>query len=420
MKLLTSAVVASLVLGACQNEENVSSQKNEEGRLVDLRSDLRKEILMPAIDTIEARQIVPGLETYIDGSLEKEQKVLKEAATLLGDLMLKTYIAENSPVNSQTNLNEEIPDNQEFRILRDAHPKGHQCLQGEIQVLENDLFADGLLGKEATFPALLRVSSSSATPESDDVNDVRGLAVKIDPQGLNHDLVMLSSNIFPTNNAKQFTSLVKVARVAGCMEGIADIFSCVSKAKLGIRDIPAIISAAGLFNSLQENSAIESPFEKSFFGVSSYRYEDGTVFKYELSPCQPGSYSLADGEIDTATGKANLENHIRRVLDDSEVCYNVNLVKLPDSLDPEKAIETHTKTWDELAGETLPRIPVAIVKVGSQEHQEVSALECDNMSFNPTNLSQGFEGLGSLNRARKEIYRVLSDFRIQANDTLRK
>ena len=333
--------------------------------------------------------------------------------------MLKTYINKNSPFVSQTNLDSEVPANQEFRILRDAHPKGHQCLQASIEVKDNELFSDGLFGEAATYPAVLRVSSSNAEPVSDDINDVRGLAVKIDPQGMNHDLVMLSADIFPTDDAKQFTSLVKVARYTSCVDGISKIFSCISESNLGIRDIPAIASAARLFLGLQANSKNESPFEKTFFGVSSYRYADGTVFKYELSPCTPGSYSLNDNELDTKTGKSNLEDHIKRVLTDETVCYKVNLVKLPESLDPVDAVETHTKTWDKLANTELPRIEVAEINIGSQEGQSISALECDNLQNNPTNLSEGFEGLGSLNRARKEIYRVLSEFRLEANDRLR-
>jgi len=386
-------------------------------------------------------------ESWINDDKQHEVEVIQQAVDQLGKLMLGTYVIDDSSVLI-TSLDEEINDGtQQYRILRDAHPKGHQCANASFKIKENSVFPAGsFLGSPASHDAVIRFSSASNTPQQDSIKDVRGGAIKVSSTEYNQDFVMLSSQTFPTDNAEQFTNLVKVARVANCINIIPDnqdssegflssifgpiydfnqrvlaVAQCVNDSSLSIFELPEIIGAGIRFVNLQNESEIESVFHKSFFGVAPYAFND-TVFKFEMSPSQCSDINIEDLALSAQEASQNrgLENNIKRVLAAGTACYDLNVITRPNGLNDVQAIETHTKTWDEMAQRSLERIKIASLEINKIEQgNQITPLDCDEMQFNPENTEDGIKPLGSLNRARAIVYKSLSDFRKETNEYLR-
>lgn len=386
-------------------------------------------------------------ESWINDNKQHELQVIQQAVDQLGKLMLGTYVIDDSSV-LLTSLDEEINDgSQQYRILRDAHPKGHQCVNASFKIEENNVFPNGsFLGSPATHDSVVRFSSASNTAQHDSIKDVRGSAIKVISPEHTQDFVMLSSQTFPTDNAEQFTNLVKVARVANCINIIPDnqdssegflssifgpiydfnqrvlaVAQCVNDSSLSIFELPEIVVAGIRFVNLQNDSEIESVFHKSYFGVAPYAFND-TVFKFEMNPAQCADSNSEDLSLNTQETSQNrgLENNIQRVLAAGTACYDLNAIIRPAGLSDIQAIETHTKTWDEMAQRGLDRIKIASLEINQIEQgNQITPLDCDEMQFNPENTEDGIKPLGSLNRARAIVYKSLSDFRKEANEHLR-
>ena len=415
-----------------------------------LRDELNAIFLQDKISRIkeQALSIRADLgESWIDENKQHELDVIKDGVDQLGNLMLGTYVIDNSPVLG-TSLSAEITSGrQQYRILRDAHPKGHQCVSATFTVEDNDFFpADSFLGDQGQHQAVVRYSSASASPDSDATKDIRGSAVKVllaeqnQEQEQSHDFLMITAPIIPTDTAEDFINLVKVARVANCIGIIEDedsdsffgairdfqqqvmaVGQCISDAGLSIFDVPKVVIALKRINDLNKDSAIESVFDKSFFGVSPYAFDD-TVFKFEISPSQCDDANNEQTSLSAAetTSDKGLELNIKRVLSAGNACYDFNVVARPAFLTDKQAIETHSKTWDDMVYRTLERTKVATLMISQlSAASEISPLSCDEMKFTPANTAERFKPLGSLNRARTLVYEALSDFRLEANDYLR-
>ena len=74
-------------------------------------------------------------------------------------------------------------------------------------------------------------------------------------------------------------------------------------------------------------------------------------------------------------------------------------------------IEDATVEWKE---QDSPYLPVARIRIPRQRIDDAARTAwCEEVAFNPWNSLTEHRPLGSLNRARRDIYRALSQFRRQ-------
>jgi catalase len=355
-------------------------------------------------------------EAYVGGSETKEVAVLQSLVKNLGGLMTATYLADTS-----NGLNGLSFPNSERRVLRDAHPKGLLCLRGQFETQENALFAEGFLGEKASYPALVRFSSSAPSVQPDKVRDIRGFAVKVQTQAAGpnnaHDFVNLSSPTFPTNTSGEFLDLVKITRIAKCGQDPRGFAACATET--GVPNPFNLAVAAARFLATTNGEPQTSLLEKTFFGVTPYRFrteEASLYFKFHFKP--EACVSNARREMVSVSILENsdfLADNVRDVLKSRPVCYGLYGVTLAKS-DDLSVLEQHTKTWEE-AG--LANSPVRIATLRfDQNAEELDALSCDQQTFSPDNVSQGFQALGSLNRARGIVYEKLAQFRKRLNQEI--
>ena len=380
-------------------------------------------------------------ETWLNGSKQDELEVVKDIINQLGKLQLGTYVVDDSPALI-TNISEEITSGrQDYYILRDAHPKAHQCVNASFTVEDNNFFPDGFLGdSNIQHDAIVRFSSSNPTPDSDAVNGVRGAAVKVLMGDQTHDFVMQTHPNFPTDNVEQFSNLIKLGRTLNCLSIVPDpnnqspfgpLFDfayqlkkssqCLAQADFNIFDLPETVGSIMRFQEGFEESPIKSAFDFDYFSVTPYAYKD-IVFKYEVSPATCSEPNLEDKSFTTseANDTDGLENNIQRVLGAGSACFDLNVVARPTDLSDKDAIESLITTWDEKSSHVLERVKVASIVVPQLiPGADISPVACDEMRNNNGRVANGFKPLGSVSRGRIPIYDRLSAFRLEANEHLR-
>lgn len=357
-------------------------------------------------------------ESYIDNDAQSELKTIRSMVKNLGNLMIDNYLlaGEGALKNSQ-----QFSDTK-MRMLRDAHPQGLICLKGEVEIFNNEVFGNSFLSQPGSYDAVTRFSSSSPSLQSDSQKDIRGLAIKIDGGSFEHDLVTLSSAVFPADDAKEFSDLVKVVRLGGCLNEPLNLLSCIQD--VGVPNPLRLARSAFRLLSLILSSEDSGLLEKKYFSVTPYKYEDSVTnekvyFKFHVEPKNCDLTSA--GEPNYALKKTGPDNYladnVRGIVGEKEVCFDIFVTSLKSNIDRD-LIETHSKTWENIASH------VAVTNIGelrfAQNAEELDAVSCDNLNFSPAQTASDFTALGSINRARSVIYSKLSALRHEINDAIRR
>ena len=381
-------------------------------------------------------------ESWLNGSKEAELEVVRDIIDQLGKLQLGKFVVDDSP-SLVTNIRDEIlSGRQDYYIMRDAHPKAHQCVNASFIVEDNDFFPAGsFLGdSNIQHDAIVRFSSSNPDPSSDTVHTVRGAAIKVLMGDQTHDFVMQSAANFPTDDIEQFSNLIKVGRTRNCLSIIPDpendstlgplldffyqlnkATQCLVESDFNLLDLPETVRSIMRFRQGFEDSEIKSVFDFDYFSVTPYAYQD-IVFKYEVSPaiCAESNSEGMSFTAEEAANSEGLENNIQRVLGAGSACYDLNVVARPTDISDKQAIEFLVETWDEKSSQVLERVKVASIVIPMLAlGTEITSLACDEMSYNNGRNADGFKPLGSINRGRIPIYDRLSAFRLEANEHLR-
>lgn len=347
-------------------------------------------------------------EAYIDEDPESELAVISDMLRNLGGIMISSYLSgdKNSLEGSQ-----QFP-NDSLRMLRDAHPQGLVCFEGRLKVYPNDLFESGLFSKAKNYDVVSRFSSSSPSLNDDATRDLRGLALKFISENAEHDFVGISSPIFPTDDAKQFSDLVKLVRLTDCMDDPSGIFSCITET--GFPNPWRLLFSALKLIRLTTNSVDNGLLEKQYFSVSPYKFESAdqkVYFKFHIDPknCDNADTSYALNKTDE---RNYLGDNVRNIIAQNDICFALKATAITGDVES-RFLEKHSQTWLDMGAE-VSEVTLGEVRF-SKETPELSALACDNLSFSPANTSYGFSALGSINRARAIIYKSLSKLRHETN-----
>lgn len=284
-------------------------------------------------------------------------------------------------------------------VLRDAHPKLHGCVRAEFRVradLEPEL-AVGLFQPGRAYSALVRFSNQNATVSSDTARDIRGAAIKLlgieppvleqdDPGEATQDFILITVDRFVTADVAQFDGLVR-ALVGG----------------FGRKALYFLRHPRALRNLLMSLRHHDNPLGARYFSVAPYRLGARAV-KYSLSPRTPA-----------VTPERRGHDHLRRAMADQlrrgdaafefAVQFQSDARRMP--------IEDAGVTWSETRA---PFRALASLHIPQQEFDtdEMRSL-AENLAFNPWHCRPEHTPIGGINRARRQVYRALADFRRERN-----
>jgi hypothetical protein len=285
---------------------------------------------------------------------------------------------------------------------RDAHPK-HTGLLEATFAIDNDLPPElrvGLFAEPRSYRAWVRLSNASGTPRSDAIPDFRGFAIKVVGVGGDkipesdesdaQDFLLLSSPTVPFGDAKTFRDaivlslkfhpLVFAARLV--LGGKAHILRAVQAARICPR----------------------SPLRIRYWSTTPYALGADRAVKYSVTP-QSGVVTAPPQDLSDNYLSEVMAAHLaeRPAVFDFAVQVRANGMPLDDA----------AVAWDEAVA---PFRKVATLTVPPQTFRtEERAALAEKLRFSPAHARVEHRPLGSINRARMRIYRLLSEFRQRRN-----
>lgn len=294
--------------------------------------------------------------------------------------------------------------------LRDAHPKNIACVKAEFKVepsLPEELRV-GVFKEQRTYPAYIRFSNASTTIQADSKKDIRGMAIKLlgvegakllenEKHETTQDFLLISTSRFINQNVIDFFELLEAVR-AGGMKLIGFFFNPFNS---HLRILWRIAT------SLRKHGNL---LEVQFWSTTPYQF-GSRVVKYSAKPRQ-----------DAVTGipKNPGENYLREVMSRhlaGQDAYFDFMVQF--QTDPRQMpIEDASVRWDEKAS---PFRKVATVRIPAQTFDTEDQMKiAENLSFTPWHSLPEHTPLGSINRARRVVYEIISTYRHERNNVPRR
>jgi catalase len=268
------------------------------------------------------------------------------------------------------------------------------CVEAEFTI-RPDLPGDqrvGILARPATYRALIRFANASSASDRD--KDVRGMSIKVldvpgenlTPGGSTQDFVLNSHPVMMAADTRAFLELLR-ANEAGGLRRAWYFISHPNAARIA-------------FASRQNPSChLDIPY----WSTTPYLFGPGRAVKYIARPSAGSSFSPKPSQLtDTYLGNA-----LRARLEKGDAQFDFMIQFQQDA--ESMPIEDATVEWKEAAS---PYLPVAAIRIPRQRvSEEGVATLCEAAAFNPWHCLVEHRPLGSMNRARKEIYRALAAFR---------
>lgn len=287
-------------------------------------------------------------------------------------------------------------------MQRDAHPKQHGLVKAIFKVAD-DLplnLQHGVLVPGQSYDAWVRFSNQNAPVQSDTRKDIRGAAIKLmnvpgdkldaqDGNTTSQDFVTISTPMFVTHNVEEFFYLIK-ALVTGKLALLLH-FLCYPR------------SAWNLFKS---NKNYSSPLQTRYWSTTPYQLGPQQVVKYSLIP-----HAGIATQIPRDAGPDFLRETMVKQLRERDFGFDfcVQLQTDPDLM----PVEDPGRRWPE---HISPFVKVATLTIPPQTFDTpAQAAYGLRLSFNPWHSLAAHHPLGGINRARRVIYKSLSNFRHQHN-----
>ena len=268
------------------------------------------------------------------------------------------------------------------------------CVDAEFTVLDGLAAGHriGLFATPRTYKCLIRFAN--ATSASDKDKDTRGLAIKVfdvagenlTPGSTSQDFVLNSHPVMMVGSTREFLELLE-ANEAGGFRRVLYFLGHLKAAR---------IAAASRAN---HTCHLDIPY------WSTTPYQLGTAaVKYVARPA-----SATRSPMPAALTDTYLEDAMRQRLSREEATFELMVQPQIDAR--RTPIEDASVEWRE---QDSPYVPVARIRIPVQSIDEAGKrARGEEVAFNPWHCLREHRPLGSMNRARREIYRAMAEFRRQ-------
>jgi hypothetical protein len=266
------------------------------------------------------------------------------------------------------------------------------CVDAEFTVLDG-LAAEhrvGLFAEPRTYKAWIRFANAASRSDRD--RDTRGMSVKVldvggenlTPGSTAQDFVLNSHPVMMVGGTREFLELLRANEAGGFQRAI--YFLTHPKA-----------TRIAFASRANHSCHLDIPY------WSTTPYQFGTrAVKYIARPASPRTSPMPGTLTDTY-----LRDAMRSRLAQEPAIFDF-MVQL--QTDPRRMpIEDASAEWRE---QDSPYVPVARIHIAPQAIDDTERIKrCEDVGFNPWNSLSEHRPLGNMNRARREIYRAMAEFR---------
>ena len=304
--------------------------------------------------------------------------------------------------------------------VRAVHAKGHALVEARFEVLD-DLppeLAQGLFAAPASYAAVLRMSTVPGDILPDGISGPRGIALKVygvpgarlggSEADSTQDFVMVNGPVFGTPDARHFLSNLKLlAKTTDRVEGLKLVISST------LQVTERLLESVGLSSTTVQalgGAPNTNPLGETYYSQTAFRYGD-YIAKFALVPVSANLTARKAEPVDTHNRPDALREEIGRTLAGGDSVWELR-VQLCTDLDV-MPIEDASKVWDE---KLSPYVAAARLLVPAQPSWTAASVAAeDALAFSPWHGLAAHQPLGSVNRVRREVYTMSSEFRSRVN-----
>jgi hypothetical protein len=322
-------------------------------------------------------------EVYLNGCQFAEAELIRRFMEDINEVQLRDKAKAKSPA-----------------VGRAFHAKIHAGLRqakfvmvpaaaaGLPEPLQAGFFTPG-----TEYEANVRFSNASGVVQPDSAKDLRGIAIRVMDGRRAHDLLMTNAPASHARDARQFIAFAKAAA------GGKLLF------------IPRLVLGVGLSEAIrmlkvvlrQSARPVSSLATEQFWSRSPYAV-DGFALKFTLVP------SDSARQQNPGSSPNYLREELAYRLKKSDVVYDFKVQLFRD--EQTTPVEDGSVEWKEL---DAPFLKIGELRIPARDLSSPEAAEAEgevnNMEFNPWNTTDHFTPIGSLNRARKLVYKSSAGMR---------
>jgi hypothetical protein len=403
MNAAARAVFRTLIGGRCQISGIVSRPHRRERRRHGFVRLQAPRLNLSSGQAFPERNICM---TYLRYSAAVEQIEADEQATIDGIIKGMTQQSE-------------VVEKREQHTVRASHAKSSGCVTGKLIVNDGlpPELAQGLFARPGEHPVAVRFAQGPGETLGDRVSTHRGMAIKVfgvDGEKLPHhqaatqDFVFATGTTFPSGTASGF---LKDAKQIGAATPAPEGFKS------------AVSSMARNFNRLLHTMGTESPkadffghpfshpLSDAYFSQAPIRYGD-YVAKVGVFPSSEMLSKLADITIDPDADEDGFRHAVVSYFRGTPVTFDLKVQLWADA--DKQPIEDASVDWPT---EISPYRTVATIALPAQDAYGDARVQYfdEVMTFRPAYSLAAHRPLGSVMRARLQVYAALSEFRHREN-----
>jgi hypothetical protein len=313
----------------------------------------------------------------------------------------------------------ETVEQREHHAVRASHAKSTALAVGTLEIMAGvpPELAQGLFAAPGVHPVAVRFAQGPGETLGDRVSTHRGMAIKVfDVPGDKlpghatdtQDFVLASGPTFPSGTAKGFLrDGTVIGKSAGLPEGVKSAVSST------MRNFNRLLHALGTESPKADffGHPFSHPLSEPYFSQAPIRFGDH-VAKLGAFPATPDQQALAEWRLDPHEDENGFRHATVDFFRTTDVVFEVRVQLWTDA--DSQPIEDASVEWsvDETPYRTVARLRLPAQDAYSDARQRYFD---ERLTFKPAHSLAAHQPLGSVMRARLQVYRALSDFRQREN-----
>ena len=313
----------------------------------------------------------------------------------------------------------ETVEAREHHAVRASHAKSSALVTGTLEIAEGlpPELAQGLFATSGSHPVAVRFAQGPGETLGDRVSTHRGMSIKVfnvEGEKLGEhdvdtqDFVLASGTTFPSGTATGFLRDGSViGKSAGLPEGVKSAVSAT------MRNFNRLLHAIGTESAKADffGHPFSHPLSEPYYSQAPIRFGDH-VAKLGAFPVSSAQAALKDWRLDPHENEDGFRHAATAYFRDDEAVFELRAQLWTDA--ESQPIEDASVEWLEAES---PYRTVAILRLPAQDAYSAARQQYfdEQMTFRPANSLAAHQPLGSVMRARLQVYRALSAFRHYEN-----
>ncbi len=285
-------------------------------------------------------------------------------------------------------------------VRRPVFAKDQSCVKATFSVNENlpESFRVGIFKSSSPYNAIVRFANDGPFG-SDQSKGARGMSIKL--SGVSGDKILEGETLAKTQDFVMQNYPIFFTKTAA--DFLAFTQSGLSGDPIQQKQFAAAHPETKRILDLIDAEVLSDPLDGTYWTPTPYRFGDRAM-KYMVKPCAPPPPTNSKPRVGEHYLRENLMTH--NALEDSCFDFMIQLQKDEASM----PLDDATVLW---SLDESPFIPVAKIQIAKNQDLKSTARQeaCEYLSFTGWHALPEHEPLGSINRARKIVYKTLAEFR---------